>query len=261
MLENQAVVFDVAGTILMMYRVAKNVCSGNLIEKVITSDLILEKAGRALIVTQMDPINTDSFPPDMLLNSILEMDCIEISCCSTPVLIEDVKTIINNSNVLISDFREVYRAVTIKCPSGYRTAGMIVDVDTKSIPYIISTAGRPFPGLSEVILKLEEIGVDVYIASGDSMRSLLYLEDLGFSLDHIYPVSSPARKRDIVVGLKQHYQKVVMVGDGLNDLQALKASDLGVLTIQQDSHPSPLLFQAADEVINDIRCLPKLLMV
>ena len=45
-----AVVFDVAGTILRMYRVAKEISTGCLIEKVITSDLIMEKPGRALVV-------------------------------------------------------------------------------------------------------------------------------------------------------------------------------------------------------------------
>jgi len=47
-----------------------------------------------------------------------------------------------------------------------------------------------------------------------------------------------------------------MVGDGLNDLYALLAADLGVLTMQQDTHPALKLCQAADKIIWDIQELP-----
>jgi Cu+-exporting ATPase len=44
MMRDLAVVFDVAGTILRMYRVAKDLSSSRLIENVITTELIMEKA-------------------------------------------------------------------------------------------------------------------------------------------------------------------------------------------------------------------------
>jgi Cu+-exporting ATPase len=51
-----------------------------------------------------------------------------------------------------------------------------------------------------------------------------------------------------------------MVGDGLNDLYALMAADLGVLTVQQDTHPALILRQAADKIILDIQELPNIVM-
>ena len=51
-----------------------------------------------------------------------------------------------------------------------------------------------------------------------------------------------------------------MVGDGLNDLYALLAADLGVLTVQQDTRPGLKLRQAADRIILDIQELPKIVM-
>jgi Cu+-exporting ATPase len=91
------------------------------------------------------------------------------------------------------------------------------------------------------------------------MRSLSHLTDLGIDLSRVHPVSSPARKRAIIEDLKRRYKRVVMVGDGLNDLYALEAADLGVLTVQQDTRPSQKLLSAADKIINNILELPKIL--
>jgi soluble P-type ATPase len=254
-----AIVFDVAGTILRMFRVAKDIKNGNLIEKVITSDLIMEKGGRALVVPQMEPSDVISFPPHLPISLVFRRTLIEISCSSTPVSREDASNILRTSRAKISDIQEAYLIIAARCPNAYHTMGVIVDADLMEISYAICTAGRPFSGLFHVLQDLELMQADVYVASGDSKRSLLYLENYGFLLDRIYSIATPQRKRDIVVALKQRYKTVVMVGDGLNDLQALEAADLGVLTVQQDSHPLPCLFQAADKIIKDIEEIPSIL--
>ena len=88
------------------------------------------------------------------------------------------------------------------------------------------------------------------------MRSLSGLQDLGISLGQIYPVSSPIKKKEIVEDLKKRYRRVIMVGDGLNDIFALQSADLGILTVQQDTRPAKELLSAADEIISDIRDMP-----
>jgi soluble P-type ATPase len=261
MAEDLAVVLDVAGTMLKMYRVAKDIPRGIIMEKVVTWELIMEKRSRALVVPQIDPSRVASCPPQEPVRSLINgrEDSIEISCSSAPISREEAIRILQRSRAKVGDIQDVYRAVRARCPDKYQTTGMIVDIDLEDIAYAISTGGTPFPGLKEVLKDIESMGADVYVASGDSMRSLVRLADLGIKSERIYPVSDPRRKREIVLGLKDKYQRVVMVGDGLNDLYALEAADLGVLSVQQDTRPSSGLLSAADEVMKDILELPGIL--
>ncbi|NYT01845.1 MAG: HAD family hydrolase [Methanosarcinales archaeon] len=261
MSSDQAVVLDVAGTMLRMYRVANDLLRGRLLTQIVTADLIMEKSGRALVVPQMDPAEIMARPPDLPLSSLLagHEDGIEISCFSTEVSREEAISIIMRSRARIADIQKTHRAVKSRCPETYQTTGMIVDVDARDIPYIVSTGGEPFPGLSAVIRRLQMSGVEVHVASGDSMRSLVHLVEYGIHLDRINAVASPRRKQEVVLRLKKDHRRVVMVGDGLNDLYALQAADLGVLTVQQQTSPPQRLVEAADVVIEDIRDLPGLL--
>ena len=260
MSEGLAVVMDAAGTILRMYRVAKDIIRGIMLEKVITWELIMEKEGRALVVPQMDPKTVIFLPPDDHIASIIKgrERFVEISCSSSPVSKEDALNILYGSQVKVRELHEVYQAVKARCPDKYLTTGMIVDEDLQEITHVLSTGGSPFPGLRDVLHSLGRQGADFYVASGDSMHSLVNLKDYGFDPRRIYPVSSPRRKQEIVVALKRKYRRVVMVGDGLNDLYALLEADLGVLTVQQDTRPALELREAADEVIMDIQELPEI---
>jgi Cu+-exporting ATPase len=114
--------------------------------------------------------------------------------------------------------------------------------------------------MEDVLQDLKRLGADVYVASGDSMRSLSRLVKLGIDISRVNPVSSPHRKKEIVENLKKRYRYVVMVGDGLNDIYALRAADLGILTVQQDTRPTQRLLSAADKIITDITELPKVLI-
>ncbi len=261
MSEDIAVVFDVAGTILRMYRVAKDIRRCLLLENVVTCELITAKRGLALIVPQIDPASVAAFDPNEPIASLIAgiEDRVEISCSSSPITRDAALSILRSSRARVSDLQEANSAVKARCPDKYQTTGMIIDEDLREVTFALSTGGTPFPGLSEVLSDLECLGADVYVASGDSMRSLTSLEDYGIDLNRVCAVATPGRKQQLVMRLKERYKRVVMVGDGLNDLHALQAADLGVLTVQQDTRPALNLLQAADEIITDLRELPEIL--
>lgn len=251
-------VMDVAGTIMRMYRVAKDISSGVILEKVVTGELIMEKSGRALVVPQIDPDMIISHNPDDPVGVLVRgrEECLKISCSSSQISRDEALRILKRSPIKLRELQEPCAMVRAKCQGDYRTAGFIVDLDLGEIVYALSTGGIPFPGLEGVLLDLGVMGADVYLASGDSRRSLKCLADLGIEPSRMNPVANPRRKEEIVAELKKRYGMVVMVGDGLNDIYALRAADLGVLTVEQNTRPSPRLVDSADAIIKSIRDLP-----
>jgi soluble P-type ATPase len=128
-----------------------------------------------------------------------------------------------------------------------------VDVPNGSIPYVLATGGRAYPGVREMIGRLRASGVDVYIASGDNRRSLTSLaEDLGIHASNVFDAVSPEGKLEVVRALKGRYGRVFMVGDGINDYLALEAADTGILSLQQEGMRPEKLFEASDVIVDDI---------
>jgi hypothetical protein len=138
-----AVVLDVAGTMLKMYRVAKDISSGDMLEKIVTWELIMEKSGRALVVPQLDPAKVCAMSPLERVGSILKgsEEDIEISCSSTPVSKEEAVRILRISRTKVENIQEVHRAVKARCPGIYQTTGMIIDAELNEVTYAISTGG------------------------------------------------------------------------------------------------------------------------
>ncbi|MBN1323115.1 MAG: HAD family hydrolase [Methanotrichaceae archaeon] len=257
-----AVVMDVAGTMLQMYRVAKDIPRCRILHDVITTELVMEKEGRALVIPQFNPQEVFDAPPGMPLSEFFRgrEEALRISCSSTPVDEEEACAILLRSLVPMSEIQETLGAVASRCPDFYYATGMIVDAQDSIMSYSISTGGRPFAALEGTLKELLAIGAEIYVASGDSPRTVSGLARCpGISMDRIHPISTPLRKAEIVSSLKESYDLVVMVGDGLNDIYALEAADIGILTIQQDTRPCSDLIDAADRVIRDIGELPAIL--
>ncbi len=252
-----AVVFDSAGTLLRMHRVAKNVITGEFLDEVVSTELVGKKPYCALMVMQVDSSNLVSCPPDMLISDFIRKHSIDIdvACSRSKIDKNDAMRAITNDKVArMKDLQDVMAAVKKRCKNiYYMGVGLIIDVDTDSIPYVICTGGKVYSNAFRVIETLMEKGIGVYIASGDSMRNLSVLaENLRVPLGCVFEISTPERKEEIVKNLKKEYDRVIMVGDGINDILAMRAADLGVLSIQQTGKCPPLLCEEADIVIKDI---------
>jgi soluble P-type ATPase len=251
-----AVVFDSAGTLLHMYRVAKEVRTGRILENIESTAIVAKKNGCGLVVLNTENETILHTREDMLLFDFIKSYRVPIgvSCSKGEFPVKNVYDIIKGTQIQMGDVQDVLQTVSYHCPNiFYLAAGLIIDSDARDVPYVLSTGGQVFATTLETLRALQGMDVDTYIASGDSMRTLSQLaEYIGMPPERIFALATTNMKEEVVLKLKNKYEKVVMVGDGINDILALRAADLGIMTVQQGDKRPEKLKEAADLVLDDI---------
>jgi len=81
----------------------------------------------------------------------------------------------------------------------------------------------------ETIEKMHEMGIDVYVVTGDSKRTANAVgRYLQIPQDRIFAEVLPGDKANSVKELQERGRVVAMVGDGINDSPALAQADVGI---------------------------------
>ncbi|MCC7576318.1 MAG: hypothetical protein KK926_05735, partial [Methanomethylovorans sp.] len=116
--KKMAVVFDCAGTLLRMYRVAKETATGNILEGIESIMLVADRPGRALVVMHAEPALIERTDPRTELRKFISDNGlkIDISCSSGPVSIEEAISIINEQKIVVGDVIEVLTWAQRSCP-------------------------------------------------------------------------------------------------------------------------------------------------
>ena len=253
-----AIVFDSAGTLLKVYRVARDVNTKSIIENVVSTNMVTRGRGCALIALQADSVEfLKRAGPDLRISEFMDSSGMgfDIICRGIKCTHERISDAIRrDTKASMDDLRQAIEAVKLKCKDiYYLNIGLVVDVPHGSIPYVLATGGRTFPGVPAMIKRLMASGVDIYIASGDNRKSLVSLaDDLGVPPENVFDAVSPKGKEALINGLKERYDLVFMVGDGVNDYLALEAADVGILSLQQDGLKPDELFEASDIAVDNI---------
>jgi len=215
---------------------------------------------RVLCVFQGHSQEIMNTSPDMLLSEYILFNQIGIGIsCTRKVVEKDAVRdhIVNDKRAYVRDLQECMRHIWVKIREEEivtLNTGMIIHLLKTGIEFTIAAGGSPFEGARETIDDLHRRGIATYIASGDRETKLEKMADyLGIPRDRVFGVATPTIKEQIVKDLKETYDKVIMVGDSINDLRAMKAADLAVLTLQQSSDKPAELVHTAQIKINDIR--------
>ena len=254
----KAVVFDNSGTLIERYRVIKDVLSGNIFTDINSLDLIDAAESLALVVLQFNTNKLLKLDQDTLISDVIKEFNIDfdVSFSTRQVSKVEVKEILDNEiTSSISDITDGFDILSEKIPHMELCNGsaLIVDMDLGQVAYTITSAGKFFPRVFETVEILKSRGIEIFIASGDRKGAINKLANLlDVPEDNAFGSVSTSGKCEVVSILKEGGYKVMMVGDGLNDLLAFNEADVSVLTIEQQEEVSPKMMDKTDYVIDDI---------
>ncbi len=255
----KAVVFDNSGTLIERYRVIKDVMSGNIFTDINSLDLIDQNDSLALVVLQYNTNKLLDLDSNTLISDVIkEYDIdFDVSFTNFETTKDEIKDILlNEKSAVVSDITDGFPILRKKVPHMELCNGsaVIIDMDIGIIAYTITSAGHLFDGVVDTVNYLKSQGHEIFLASGDRKGAINRLADmLNINKDNAHGSVSTRGKCEIVKSLQDDGYKVMMVGDGLNDILAFKRADVSVLTIEQQEEVSPKLMDKTDYIIESIR--------
>ena len=110
------------------------------------------------------------------------------------------------------------------------------------------------PNAAEAMQSLQNSGVEVYMMSGDKEEAARYWAQKA-GIEHYKSKVLPQDKEDLVRTLQQRGKTVAMVGDGINDTQALALADVSIAI----GWGTDVAMDVAQVTLmsDDLRCIPK----
>ncbi len=254
----KAIVFDNSGTLVERYKAIKNLQTGLIFDDISSLDLVDDSATRALVVLQTDPSKCiiNARPDQRICQFVKRNDIrIDISYSTQEIKKNELIEAIKGDTSKVRDIQDTIKAVMakhydIQICSG---SGFIVDLNKGKIEFTITSGGRVFPEVRDMVKKLQKRDIEIFIASGDRKGSLEALARyIGIPEENVFDTADSWKKREIVKGLKRNY-KVMMVGNSVNDVLAIKEADIGVLTVQQKEKNPQMVYDSADVIVENIK--------
>lgn len=136
-----------------------------------------------------------------------------------------------HNNILIKDATALENMRNIDAIVIDKTGTLTIpnkDVDfTKADSLTLDQRETLKPGAREAMQMLHDEGVEVYMMSGDKEEAAKYWADKA-GITHWKSRVMPQDKEDMVRKLQSEGHHAAMVGDGINDTQALAAADVSI---------------------------------
>lgn len=136
-------------------------------------------------------------------------------------------------------FIEMGSATFVGAPEHITTNGSVVFVAIDGQVTGYFSIGNHFREGMPVLLKQLQKKYGLSLLSGDNNREMPYLRKLLGPSSTLLFTQQPQDKLNYIIQLQQQGNRVLMIGDGLNDAGALKQSDVGISIAENSNNFTP----------------------
>ncbi|MDD5112481.1 MAG: copper-translocating P-type ATPase, partial [Methylobacter sp.] len=140
--------------------------------------------------------------------------------------IDGKKLILGNKAWLVEQGIKVDGLLTIANKfSGEGKTPVYMAIDGKEAA-VFGVADKPRPQAAQAIQRLQKLGVQTLMVTGDTEKTALYIA-AKVGIETVIANAKPEQKLAIIHQFQSEGKKVGMIGDGINDAPALAAADVG----------------------------------
>lgn len=239
-----ALVLDKSGTILKPCRIAFDLKSGRLLYHISTLKLVKEVNGYLLnIEGDLKKIEEKKQKP-----------IFKISCAFSKALPKINEDIIMRKEVLMA-LKEVESLAYKHCGSEIGTCIALILNEYREPIYSVGLGGKIYSDLKKILNEIKNVS-DLFIATGNCKKATLNCaKKLKIDKRFVLYNASPKDKMEFVKKLKAFYSCVIMVGNDINDLMAMKVADVSIF-INREKESLPY---EVDYIIESLVDLPKII--
>ncbi|MDI9643954.1 MAG: HAD family hydrolase [Candidatus Verstraetearchaeota archaeon] len=239
----KAVVLDKSGTIIDPCRIVYNLETGKWLFHVSTLKYVVEKGGVL--------VNLRGSASKIMKGDLRGVQ-LKVSCCAVDPVPRLDRYKLEKPSV-VSAVKSVFMKANEHCSSELGACVAVVFDSAGDITDIVGLGGRLYSDVRGAVSEMRREGVDVYLATGNCREmTLKCAEVLGMPKYAAIFDASPEDKRALVRRLRGFYGAVIMVGNDINDLTAMREADIAILVLRDGSSPREKLETEVDYLVGSL---------